>query len=88
MKRRGPVFARRRRLGRSPAVALAYWLAVIVVACLLVFLLLLVLERRDEGSVSSSFGRHATGQGDPQDPRGGGSTRAKRAKTTIRLAAL
>ena len=43
---------RRQRPGRALA-RVAYWLAVVAVACALVFLLLVYLESRDESSVGA-----------------------------------
>ena len=79
----------RRRGHRSTALAVAYWVAVVAVALGLVVALLLLFERRDQGSVSelrqyhdmtSVLGRH--------EPAPAASTCASFANTTMRRAAL
>ena len=72
---------RRARRPRRLVVLLAYWLAVVAVALVLVFLLLIFLESRDEGAVGAA-------ERTPARLSYSASDRSSRANTTIRFDAL
>ena len=79
----------RRRGRRFTALAVAYWVAVIAVALGLVVALLLLFERRDQGSVSELRPyREMTAVVVRHEPVPAVSTRASFANTTMRRAAL
>ncbi len=62
-----------------------YWLMVVLVSLALVIAILLFVESRDRSQVREGAGRAAPARVERAE---GGSTRSKRAKTTIRWAAL
>lgn len=65
-----------------------YWLAVLVVSLALLVVLVLLLESRDDSSLESGSRATETAAGGYLRLSRGGPRPAKRAKTTIRWAAL